>query len=298
VTRQIQASPGNDRSNTGETVTLGEITQPMLFFGGPCSNAESTEAMLDLAREEGFAADHIVCTGDLAAYCADPAKTVALIRDSGIHVVMGNCEESLGAALDDCGCGFDEGSSCDLLSVAWYRHAQSQLTEQDSNWMSALPRSLAFTMSNRKALVIHGSVSQINQFVFPSTDTHIKQSELEQSGADVVIGGHSGVPFTETLGSKLWHNPGIIGIPANDGTPRVWFSTLTPSSNGITVEHRVLDYTFQKTAQRIFDSETLPDDYGHALTTGLWPSDEVMPPADRHRRGKKIEEQSVVWTTH
>jgi len=298
VTDQPQAPTHDQTGVTGERVSLGEINEPMLFFGGPCSNAESTEAMLDLVSREGFSPEHVVCTGDLAAYCADPAKTVSLIRDSGIHVVMGNCEESLGAALDDCGCGFDEGSSCDLLSVAWYRHAQSQLTQEDSNWMYALPRSLTFTMSDRKALVIHGSVSQINQFVFPSTDIAIKQSELEQSGAELVIGGHSGVPFTETLGPKLWHNPGIIGIPANDGTPRVWFSTMTPTDDGIRFEHRVLDYTYEKTARRIFDSKALPDDYGHALTSGLWPSDDVMPPADRDRRGRRIEEQSVVWTSH
>lgn len=293
MTRDSQLQPGDAAS-----ASLGEIKHPMLFFGGPCSNAESTEAMLSLAHKEGFAPEHIVCTGDLAAYCADPAKTVSLIRESGINVIMGNCEESLGSELDDCGCGFDEGSSCDLLSVAWYRHAQSQLSQDDSRWMAGLPRSLRFSMAGNNALVIHGSVSQINQFVFPSTETTVKETEIEHSQADLVIGGHSGVPFTEKLGARLWHNPGIIGIPANDGTPRVWFSTLTPIDDGILIEHRVLDYAFETTAQRIFDAGTLPDDYGHTLTSGLWPSDEVMPEADRDRRGTRIEEQSVMWTSH
>lgn len=285
-----------DGENIAEKA-LGEVTQPMLIFGGPCSNAQATVAMLALAQREGFAPEQIICTGDLAAYCADPAKTVSTIRQSGIHVVMGNCEESLGSELDDCGCGFDEGSSCDLLSVAWYRHAQSELTSSDAQWMARLPRSLKFSMAGKDALVIHGSVSQINQFVFPSTQLSVKEAELGQSNADIVIGGHSGVPFTQNVGSRYWHNPGIIGIPANDGTPRVWFSTLTPVDGAINVRHRMLEYDYETTARRIFDSPTLPDDYGHTLMTGIWPSDEVMPQTDRDRRGQAIEEQSMVWKT-
>ena len=37
---------------------------------------------------------------------------------------------------------------------------------------------------------------------------------------DGVIGGHCGLPFTKVVGDRLWHNPGAIGMPANDGTPR------------------------------------------------------------------------------
>ncbi len=284
--------------NSVSEKTLGDVADPLLIFGGPCSNAQATDAILELAAREGFKPEQIICTGDLAAYCAEPARTVSRIRQSGIHVVMGNCEESLGSQLDDCGCGFDEGSSCDLLSVAWYRHAQSELTQDDARWMADLPRSLRFSMNGKEALVIHGSVSQINQFVFPSTSSSVKQDELDSSSADIVIGGHSGVPFTQHVGAKLWHNPGIIGIPANDGTPRVWFSTLNPVQGAIEVHHRVLDYPHETTAQRIFDSPALPDDYGHTLTTGLWPSDDVMPLADRDRRGQRIEEQSLVWNTH
>ena len=47
---------------------------------------------------------------ELAHDCADPVATVAAVRDWGISVIMGNCEESLGWNKDDCGCGFEEGT--------------------------------------------------------------------------------------------------------------------------------------------------------------------------------------------
>ncbi len=40
------------------------------------------------------------------------------------------------------------------------------------------------------------------------------------SGADGVIGGDRGLPFTALVGGKLWHDAGAIGRPANDGSRR------------------------------------------------------------------------------
>ena len=102
---------------------LGDIDRPLLLFGGPYGNLEATRALLAEGERLGFPPKRTICTGDVVAYCADGAATTALVRASGIHVVMGNCEESLGAAAETCGCGFDAGSQCDALAARWYRHA-------------------------------------------------------------------------------------------------------------------------------------------------------------------------------
>ena len=103
----------------GLVKTLGEIDSQLLVFGGAYSNLAATIAMRTKAEELGIAAGHIICTGDIVAYCAEPRQTVELIRDWGIHVIMGNCEESLATLQQDCGCGFEEGSACSTLSIAW-----------------------------------------------------------------------------------------------------------------------------------------------------------------------------------
>ena len=53
----------------GETIVL---TGPVLVFGGPYGNLEATRAVFAEARRRSIAPNNIVCTGDLAAYCADP----------------------------------------------------------------------------------------------------------------------------------------------------------------------------------------------------------------------------------
>ena len=59
-----------------------------------------------------------------------------------LPLIAGNCEENLAAGALDCGCGFAEGTACDLLSRAWYAHADRQVTKAHRAWMAGLPHRL------------------------------------------------------------------------------------------------------------------------------------------------------------
>ena len=122
-----------------EVKALGELTGPLLVFGGPYSNLQATQAMKAMARERNIPPEHVFCTGDTVAYCSDPYETVELIREWGVHVVKGNCEASLAADALDCGCGFEEGTNCSLLSVDWYRFASSQVSTEQHQCLQHLP---------------------------------------------------------------------------------------------------------------------------------------------------------------
>ncbi|MEM7222353.1 MAG: metallophosphoesterase family protein [Pseudomonadota bacterium] len=275
---------------------LGTIDRPLLLFGGPYGNLEATRALLAEAARLGIPPARTICTGDIVAYCADAQATSRLVMESGIHVVMGNCEESLGMAADACGCGFEDGSACDLMAARWYRHALETLAPAARAWMAARPRFIRFTMAGRRFLVVHGAASAINRFVFPATSAAEKQAELALAGVDAIVAGHSGLPFTQNIGRRLWHNPGAIGLPANDGTPRVWYSVLAPSADGIEIGHRPLGYD-HLTAARKIRAAGLPAAYAEALESGLWPSDEIMPLADRARRGQALAFRDQLWPT-
>lgn len=274
---------------------LGRLDKPVLVFGGPYSNLQATTALLKEARSRDIAPENIICTGDVVAYCGDATKTVDLIRDAGIHVVMGNCEESLGFDMDDCGCGFDEGSACDLLSVRWFAHASETLDDAAKKWMAALPRCLTFTINDRRLAVIHGSADDISRFVFSSTALDDKRRDLDALGVDGVIGGHCGLPFNTDVDGRIWHNPGVIGMPANDATPRTWFSILTPASEGIDFATYPLDYDHMGAAQSM-DQADLPESYATTLATGLWPNMDVLPAPERALKGRALAADNYFWS--
>jgi hypothetical protein len=211
---------------------LGALDGPVLVFGGPYSNLEAAEAVRAEAQRLGVPPARTICTGDIVAYCADPGATVALIRDWGIPVVQGNVEEQLGAGAEDCACGFTPGSACETLAAQWYAHAEREVSADDRRWMAGLPRLVRFTLAGRRLAAIHGGVSRINRWLFASTPAADKLAEIALADAEGVLAGHCGLPFVDFLGGPLWCNAGTVGLPANDGTPRVWYAVLTPERTG------------------------------------------------------------------
>jgi predicted phosphodiesterase len=273
---------------------LGVLDGPVVIFGGPYGNLEATRAVLAEAGRLGIAPARIICTGDVVAYCADPETTVDLIRNAGIAVVMGNCEESLGFARGDCGCGFEPGSGCDLLSGEWFAYADARLGQSSRAWLRELPRSIRFGLGGRQILAVHGAVSAINRFLFASTPDQSIRAELALTDVDGVVAGHCGLPFTRFVDGRLWHNAGVVGMPANDGTARGWYSILTPGAGGIAISHRPLDYDHLAAAAKM-RAARLVEPYAQALASGVWPSLEILPIAERAATGIAISAASHDW---
>ncbi|MFT5400342.1 MAG: putative phosphodiesterase [Gammaproteobacteria bacterium] len=267
-------------------MNIGKINDRMLVFGGPYSNLAATRAMRDVAESLNIAPDRIICTGDVVAYCAEPAQTVELIRDWGIHVVMGNCEESLGFEEADCGCGFAADSSCSILSITWYQYATARIDAAQRQWMRDLPRTLEFEMLEKRFKVIHGSVESINQFVFPSTDASLKQQQLDLATVEVLIGGHSGIPFGQALDGRYWLNAGVVGMPANDASSSGWYMLLEPVDALLKVSWHRLEYDFE--CSHLSTIKAGMREYGQALKDGLWPSMDSLPKVERSQRGQKL----------
>lgn len=272
-----------------------EFDAPVLVFGGCYSNLEATKAVRDMARCLDIPSERTICTGDIVAYGADAAATADLIRDWGIHVVMGNCEEALGWSSTDCGCGFTADSVCDRLASAWFSHADGEMDETTREWMRTLPSRIDISIGRKRIAVVHAAVDSINRFIFGSTPWTEKLRQIRASGCDGVFAGHSGLPFTQVIGGKLWHNSGSVGLPANDGTQRTWYSVVVPNERAIEIHTYPLDYDWALAAEKM-RSAGLPAGYADALGRGLWPSCEILPPEERAATGKEISRGVILWS--
>jgi len=273
---------------------LGTLHGTLLLFGGPYSNLQATQALQQRAEQLNIDPTNIICTGDSIAYCAQPNETLECLQDWGVTLLMGNCEESLAWDAADCGCGFEAGSACDMLADSWYRYASETVQRRHKDWMQTLPRVIRFGFLGKVFTVVHGGVEQINQFIFASTDQSVKLGQIEHAQVDGVVAGHCGLPFTQKTQAKLWHNPGVIGMPANDGTPQGWYSLWRPVAERICIEHHRLDYDF-KAAKQHMVAAGMNNGYAEALTTGLWPSMDVLPMHEKIIKGQKIDESKLLF---
>lgn len=248
--------------------------------------------MLRKAHSLGFQVDEIVFTGDSVAYCANPEETARLIRDSGIHAIMGNCEEALGFGRDDCGCGYEPGSACDVLAAEWLRFCKEQLSGEVRDWMASLPRTILVKIGSHQFLCTHATPGSINRFIFPSNLHELSAAELSFADVCGFLVGHSGLPFISRKSDKIWINSGAAGMPANDGTARVWYAIVESENDKISASTHPLSYDHQAAAHAM-QKATLPDGYRTCLESGLWPSLDVLPDVERKKTGKCLPEMHL-----
>ena len=271
----------------------------MLVFGGPYSNLRATEALIAEALRLGISPSRVICTGDVVAYCAEPEATARRIAEWGCHVIQGNCEQQIAEGAEDCACNFEDGSACAALAKGWYPFARERVSAEMRAWMGGLPETLVFKLGAVTFRVVHGGVAQVNRWVFAS-ESAVLAEECRTAGSDVVIAGHAGLPFIARSGRQTWFNPGVIGMPANDGTPDVWYGLLTASATahgdgGISVStHRLAyDHTGASASMRRFG---YANGYARALITGRWPSLDILPAAERAQAGKRLRTRAVRLT--
>lgn len=268
------------------SLNIGTLTGKLLVFGGVYSNLQALEALYAVAQKEAIPPENIICTGDVLGYCSQPNECVSLMREWGVHCIAGNVEENLSKGVADCGCNFDENSRCDLLSRQWYPYTQENLDEDSLIWVKQLPFHLNFQYAGKDIGVLHGSYDNISEFIFESTSWEIKTRNFEAAKADVLLAGHCGLPFSQKESDKTWLNPGVIGMPANDGTPRVWYMMLE-EENGLSFSHHALEYDHVQAAKRM-RLNSLPDAYADTLLDGLWDNNDILPATETRQQGIRI----------
>lgn len=260
----------------------------LLIFGGSYSNFQALEELKAIADQQGFSEDQVICTGDVVAYCAQPEESVNLIKNWGILTLAGNVEIQLRNGDDDCGCNFNEGSRCDLFSRQWYPFAKAHLSKSSIEWMHSLPDVVIMNWKGVLVGIVHGTHEETAGYIFSSTPWEEKQRLLDELGVDIMIGGHCGLPFHHLEENQLWFNAGVIGMPANDGTDRVWYAIAEMEEDQITFTHHCFEYDAIESSARMRE-EKLPQEYAKTLLNGYWDSNEILPEPETALQGVPLE---------
>jgi predicted phosphodiesterase len=260
----------------------------LLVFGGPYSNLAATQAIRSVAERLELSPQQILCTGDAIAYCAEPVETIEMLDDWGIHWIKGNCEAAIATESNECGCGFSEGSACSLLSIEWYRYANQAVNKAHRNRLSELPEGVMFQWGNLRLAAVHATPDHLSTFIFASSDAEKKRQWLAQCNADILVAGHSGLPFGSQLSARsAWLNAGVIGMPANDGQACGWYMLLSKTAEVIEVQWLPLMYDVNCSYQQM-QQRQLSQPYAEALLSGIWPSHDVLPETEKTVTGQPL----------
>jgi hypothetical protein len=92
---------------------------------------------------------------------------------------------------------------------------------------------------------------------------------------------------------KAWLNAGVIGMPANDGTFDGWYLLIESAEGKLKASWHRLSYPAEQARAAMLKSGITG--YADAITSGLWPSEDVLPDAEKAARGEELRLKPLVF---
>jgi len=225
-------------------------------------NKHALEAVL--ADIDARGVDRIYCLGDLVGYGAFPNEVIALIRERGIPTVMGNYDDGVGFDKDECGCAYTDPEMRRLgdLSLTWSRE---HVTAENKAFLRSLHPQIRFAAEGKRFLLVHGSPRKINEYLYETRPDSSFERLAQASAADVLVFGHTHLPYTKEIGGVLFVNDGSVGKP-KDGDVRACYALFEVSPEAVTATFRRVAYDVTAAAAAVRASG-LPARFAELLET-------------------------------
>ena len=228
------------------------------------ANVIALKAVLKDIEEQQV--DRVYCVGDLIGYAPFPNEVIALIREKNIPTVMGNYDDGIGYQRFICGCDYNT-PEAELLghqSIAWTKRHTS---EESKEFLRNLPKEIRVTVGGKRLLLVHGSPKRLNEYVTEEISEDYARELITLAGTDILICGHTHLPFTMVLKEKLLINVGSVGKPKH-GDPHAVYALIS-FERDVTVDFRKIPYDYEAIATAIEASE-LPNEFARIIRTGKY----------------------------
>ncbi|MGD0772228.1 MAG: metallophosphoesterase family protein [Candidatus Solibacter sp.] len=199
------------------------------------ANLEALQAVLAESHDE------LWVLGDLVNYGPNPREVVDLVRTHASLVVQGNHDYAVGAGSDpQCSSAFRE------MARAMQSYTEPLLDADRRAFLHGLPRTAARTVGGHRFFLCHATPAE-PLFRYCPAEPAPWASEIAGVQADIVLTGHTHLPFTMSLGERQIVNPGSVGQPKH-GAPMACYALW---EDGI-LSLQSRPYPVEETVRKIF----------------------------------------------
>jgi putative phosphoesterase len=198
------------------------------FFSDIHGNAAALRAVLDDLGER--AVDQVYCLGDLVGYGPEPNAVIDLVREATIPTIAGNYDDGVAFERGECGCYYAD-DEARRIGDASYAFTLATVTADNKAWLRALPQELRFEVGGTRFHLVHGSPRRINEYLMKDRDLRTYERLAQSEEADVLVFGHTHVPWHRRHGGVLFVNVGSAGRP-KDGDTRAGYTLVQVATGG------------------------------------------------------------------
>lgn len=233
------------------------------FLADVHSNLLGLAAVLQNIEAKGIKS--VYCAGDLVGYGPNPNEVIELLRQKGVITVMGNYDDAIGNMRLICGCDYKDEKSMKLAERSML-YTKEHTSEENKKWLRELPQRVEFTDGGLKFLLVHGSPRQLNEYLFETTDEGYLNELLAENKCDVLVFGHTHLPYHKVLEKGHAINVGTAGKPKH-GNPDVGYAIVEVGAGKMNVDFVQVPYEFEQTAKEI-EKVGLPQEFAEIIRTG------------------------------
>jgi putative phosphoesterase len=208
------------------------------FISDIHSNLEALQATLKEIEKRKV--EKIYCLGDIVGYGASPVECIKIIKERKIPSVLGN---------HDLACVTGNTSFFNPIAASAVVWTSARLHLDEIEFLKNLPEKLEVVLDNLKVLLVHGSPRDpIWEYVFPE---NVDENFAKDLNFDVVIMGHTHIPFVKKFRRIVIANCGSVGQP-RDHDPRASFLIL--DTKKVEAEIVRVKYNIEVAAKKIIDA--------------------------------------------
>jgi putative phosphoesterase len=210
------------------------------FISDIHGNLPALEAALTDACVRG--AERIYCAGDLTGYGPFPGEVCRILAEKQITTIIGNYDAKVIAALHrsaDLKKGMKPGK---WKILEW---TCGQIKGDAQRFLASLPPLHRETLAGRfKLLMVHGSPMSAEDAIYPSITPYGLKKKLAGTRLDILVCGHTHIPFVRRVAGALVVNCGSAGQPV-DGDPRPAYA-LVKIRQGKPPSARIIRFDYPK----------------------------------------------------
>lgn len=157
--------------------------------------------------------DEVIVLGDIVFRGDEPRKCFETVESLKPLVwILGNTDNWINEITDD----FIPKDDKEEEIYELFKEAVGKLAKESIDFIKILPKKQYLDIGTYRILCVHGSDKKINAPIGTMTKTEELHDLFSRLDADIMLCGHTHLPFTATKNNKLLMNVGTVGL-ANKG---------------------------------------------------------------------------------
>jgi len=205
-----------------------------------------------LSNIESLKVNRIICAGDIVGYYPFPDQVVEALQRNGVESIIGNHDRAV-IHVNTVG--------MNRLAAEAARWTSLNMAARHVDYLRLLRSRMRLRLGRLEVAVYHGTPRDDDEYLY---EADLSPELLEMCSCDLMISGHTHIPYLRRYPGGMIMNPGSVGQP-RDGDPRACFGILDDS--GMASIHRV-EYDIAAVERAVEETE-LPRFLGERLRYGF-----------------------------